>query len=53
MELGSVADTHLPRRSTPAAPTDKRSWLRYAYVIFDIERSRVRPRLVFYVDRLT
>jgi hypothetical protein len=37
----------------PGSPTDKRSWLRYSYAILDIERSRVRPRLVFHVDRLT
>jgi hypothetical protein len=53
MKLGSVADTHLLRRSTPAPPTDKRSWLRDSYAILDIERSRVRPRLVFHGDRLT
>jgi predicted phosphodiesterase len=37
----------------PGSPTDKRSWLRDSYAILDIERGRVRPRLVFHVDRLT
>ena len=37
----------------PGFPTDERSRPRDSYAILDIERGRVRPRLVFYVDRLT
>jgi predicted phosphodiesterase len=69
MKVGVVEDTHLPRFAhshrplcesrgsvwlvDPGFPTDKRSQPRYFYAILDIERGRVRPRLVFYVDRLT
>jgi putative phosphoesterase len=35
----------------PGSPTDKRSQPRYSYAIIDIDRGRVRPRLVFFDDR--
>jgi putative phosphoesterase len=35
----------------PGSPTDKRAQPRYSYALLEIDRGRLRPRLVFFDDR--
>jgi hypothetical protein len=35
----------------PGSPTDKRTQPRYSFAILEIDRGRIRPRLVFFDDR--
>jgi hypothetical protein len=57
MKVAGVAGTHLPASrcgwSTPGSPTDERFRPRDSPAFLDIERGRVRGRLVSYADRLT